>query len=131
MGTSKQFVSQVTDLPEQRAPSAQTLFELVSSNRIDDARALLASAGAAEVVHGEFARWARVLAPPATSTSTAKRPDRARDFQWLRDNSARYPKTWVAVFEGALVGSAARLSDLLGIVRERGVEGLALIHHVP
>jgi hypothetical protein len=111
-------------------PYVDAIFELVSSNRIDEARRVLATAIAAGESTGELARWARVLAPPAVVISSTEGPDRTVDYGWLRKNSQNYSDTWVAILDGDLLAHSARLRDVLHVVRARGVENRALIHRI-
>jgi hypothetical protein len=48
--------------------------------------------------------------------------DHSADFDWIRDNAAKFPGNWMAIRDGALVAVDPKLAEVRRKVRELGVD---------
>jgi len=86
---------------------------------VDLARELAARGAVLHPTDDMLATLSRVLAPPIVlSVGNNTQPDQSLSVQWLQDHSRAYAGSWVALRNGALLGSAdtrQMLIERLGI----------------
>ena len=73
----------------------------------------------------------KMLAVPTTKTSQKRDIDRVQDYGWIRDHAQDYRGQWVALHNGALLGAAASLRELLNRVNPLKLEHRPLFHQIP
>ena len=112
------------------ATGAERVRELISEERVADARRLLREGLEADPHDLHLNRLDRLLALPKTTKITKRDVDRTEEFRWLARNRDEYRDRWVAVRGEDLVASAESLKELRQILRDREFEIPPLIHHI-
>ena len=101
---------------------------LVSAQRINAARALLASVGSTAPGESDLLQWSAVLAEPRTALARLRGKDRTQDYEWLRNNAEKYRGQWVALLAGELVAASDSLKGVLALTKSTNVSNAVLIH---
>jgi len=104
--------------------------DLLANERVSEARNVLREALVNQPKDEELQRLRTVLAPPKVHRSGALDGDRTKDFQWLKDNRAKYRGSWVAISDGDLVVESSSLDELLEGVGRLVLARAPLIHFI-
>ena len=112
------------------ATCAERVRELISEERVADARRLLREGLEANPHDLHLNRLDRLLALPKTDKIAKRDVDRTEEFRWLVQHSDEYRDRWVAVRGKDLVASAESLKELRQILRDREFEIPPLIHRI-
>jgi hypothetical protein len=104
--------------------------DLLANERVSEARNVLHDALINQPKDEELQRLRTVLTPPKVQRNGALDVDRTKDFQWLKDNAAKYRCSWVAICDGELVVELASLDELLEDVRRLVPASRPLIHFI-
>lgn len=124
----------MTTLGDQHSPSslsatyADRVRELISEDRIADARQLVEEGLEAISRDPHLNRLRRLLAPPRSTRVDKQDVDRSEEFQWLARHAGEYQGRWVAIQGSELVAAAATLKELRQALRSRELEIPPLIH---
>jgi len=112
------------------ATYAERVRELISEERVADARRLLREGLESNPHDLHLNRLDRLLALPKTAKIAQRDVDRTEEFRWLVQHSDEYRDRWVAVRGKDLVASAESLKELRQILRDREFEIPPLIHRI-
>ena len=112
------------------ATYAERVRELISEERVADARRLLREGLEANPHDLHLNRLDRLLALPKTDKIAKRDVDRTEEFRWLAQHRNEYRDRWVAVQGEDLVASAESLKELRKILRDREFEIPPLIHRI-
>jgi hypothetical protein len=112
------------------ASFAERVRELISEERVADARRLLREGLEANPHDLHLNRLARLLALPKTTRIDKQDIDRTEEFRWLAQHRDEYRGRWVAVRGKVLLACADSLKELRRILRGREFEIPPLIHRI-
>ncbi len=107
---------------------ADRIRELVSEERIADARRLLKEGLEANPHDSHLNRFERLLALPETTKVQKQDVDRTEEFEWLAGHREEYLGRRVAVQGKELVVDAASLKELRQMLSDREFEIPPLVH---
>jgi len=112
------------------ATHADRIRELISEDRIADARRVLKEGLEANPLDPHLNRLQGLLALPKTTKVEKRDVDRTEEFQWLARHGHEYQGRWVAVQGKELVADAASLRELRRALGNREFEIPPLIHRI-
>ena len=112
------------------ATYAERVRELISEERVADARRLLREGLEANPDDLHLNRLDRLLALPKTAKIAKRDVDRTEEFRWLAQHREEYRDRWVAVQGKGLLACAKSLEELRRILRDRKFEIPPLIHRI-